>query len=155
MSQFVIIYLLNVISPLDYITWEWGLCLLGSLLDTQCLALCLTQSKHVINIDGWVRANKWTILYTQVILIIERNNELSVTSIKIKSGKDEGVVVNTQEFRLLTFMDMSFECNMMGYFIWLLYHIVCRVFKLLISPLSYALILKIRSLVLDLVIVTK
>ena len=46
-----------------------------------------------------------TTLDIQVILIIESNNELSITSIKIKLGKGMGVVLKAQGFRLLVLMD--------------------------------------------------
>lgn len=63
-----------------------------------------------------MRANKWAVLDSQVILIIESNNEHPVTSIKVKSGKGEGIVLNAQELRLQALTGKSFKCHMMNYF---------------------------------------
>lgn len=59
-----------------------------------------------------------TTLDIQVILIIESNNELSITSIKIKLGKGMGVVLKAQGFRLLVLMDKSFKFNITGLCHW-------------------------------------
>lgn len=68
-----------------------------------------------------------TTLDIQVILIIESNNELSITSIKIKLGKSIRVVLKAQGFRLL---DKSFKFNILGYVTGLLHCIVFRVYVL-------------------------